>query len=70
MDDPERLRELVASALYGTFRAHMISGAVVPGALHEEAVRAVIGAMSSVIGPDAARELGAALERDLDRATS
>lgn len=60
------LERTVAEALYGYFIAHTLGAGVDPGALRAECSRAVDAAARPLIGLDGARELAAALWRDLD----
>ncbi len=65
--DADRLRSIVADALYGVFSAHTMTGAVPREAPREESFAAVMEAATPLIGADEARSLVMALRRDLDR---
>lgn len=60
------LERTVADALHDCFTSHTLGAGVPPGALRARCSRAVEAAARPLIGLDGARELAAALWRDLD----
>lgn len=68
--DADRLRDIVANALYRVFSSHALTQEAAPGALREESLGAVMEEAAPLIGQEAAGALAAALRQDLDRAVS
>lgn len=68
-DETERLRAVVAEALYAYFHAHMLGAGAPAGALRAECVEQVATAATAVIGAERARDLASRLAADLARSS-